>query len=68
MKLIVLCMGTIVALLAIIVGRLGTVFQVAVAAGGVVAGSLLGLFTLGMTSRTANSIVSFAFGNIQNLI
>lgn len=59
MKLIVLCLGTIVALLAIIVERLGSVFQVAVVVGGVIAGSLLGLFTLGMTSRTANSIVCF---------
>lgn len=57
MKFIVLGLGVLIAILAIVVERLGSVFQAALILGGVSAGSLLGLFTLGMTTRTANSIV-----------
>lgn len=59
MKFIVLALGATIAVLAVIVEKMGPVFQVAVILGGIGAGSLLGLFTLGMTTRTANSIVSF---------
>lgn len=57
MKIIVLVLGIIISILTIIVEQLGSIFQVAVIVGGVTAGSLLGLFTMGMTSRKANSIV-----------
>lgn len=59
MKIIVLVLGIIISILTIIVEQLGSIFQVAVIVGGVTAGALLGLFTMGMTSRKANSIVRF---------
>lgn len=41
--------------LVFIVEHLGAVFHLAIALSGVTAGSLLGIFTLGMVSRKANT-------------
>lgn len=58
MKVAVLVIGVIVTALVFVVERLGSVFQVGSSLFGLSAGPYLGIFTIGMISRTANSKVS----------
>lgn len=55
MKMIVLILGLIMVLLVFVVEHMGQVFVVSVATSGVTAGSLLGIFTIGMLSRYVNT-------------
>lgn len=57
MKLITLIVGILVTLLVFLVEQLGSVFQVSAQLSGIMAGSLLAMFILGMTSRSANTKV-----------
>ena len=60
MKGIVVVLGVIVALLALVVERLGSVYQLALSLSSVTAGGILGIFAMGMLCRQANSkVMSF---------
>lgn len=62
MKLIVIISGATVTCLVFFVEKMGTAFQIGSSITGVSAGCHLGIFTLGMTCKTANTKV-----NILNL-
>lgn len=55
MKLLVVILGTIIVSLVFVVEHMGQVFRVNIAVAGLTAGSLLGLFTIGMFSRYVNT-------------
>lgn len=55
MKLLVVILGTIIVSLVFVVEHMGQVFRVNIAVAGLTAGSLLGLFTVGMMSRYVNT-------------
>lgn len=55
MKLLVVILGTIIVSLVFVVEHMGQVFRVNIAVAGLTAGSLLGLFTVGMMSRFVNT-------------
>lgn len=55
MKLLVVILGTIIVSLVFVVEHMGQVFRVNIAVAGLTAGSLLGLFTVGMFSRYVNT-------------
>lgn len=55
MKLLVVILGTIIVSLVFVVEHMGQVFRVNIAVAGLTAGSLLGLFTVGMLSRYVNT-------------
>lgn len=55
MKLLVVVLGTIIVSLVFVVEHMGQVFRVNIAVAGLTAGSLLGLFTVGMMSRYVNT-------------
>lgn len=58
MKLIAVLVGIVVTTLVFLVEKLGSVFQVSLSIGGIFTGSILAMFILGMTSRSANAKVS----------
>lgn len=58
MKWTVVVLGTIVMALVFVVEKLGSVFQIGISVLGLANGTFLGIFTVGMTSRTANSKVT----------
>jgi solute carrier family 5 (sodium-coupled monocarboxylate transporter), member 8/12 len=55
MKLLVIILGAIIVSLVFVVEHMGQVFRVNIAVAGLTAGSLLGLFTVGMMSRYVNT-------------
>ncbi|CAO1405272.1 unnamed protein product [Diamesa tonsa] len=55
MKLIAFCVGCICLALVFVVENLGGVFSIGIAFSGVTTGTILGLFTMGMTSTRFNS-------------
>lgn len=55
MKVLVVILGILILSLVFIVEHLGQVFRVAISVSGLTAGTLLGLFTIGMVSRTVNT-------------
>lgn len=55
MKLIVIVLGAINISLVYVVESLGSVFQMANSLHGITGGALLGMFTIGMVSRSANT-------------
>lgn len=55
MKLFVVLLGTLFVLLVFVVEHMGQVFRISIAVSGLTAGALLGLFTIGMTSRFVNT-------------
>lgn len=57
MKWLAVALGIIVTALVFVVERLGTVFQVGVSIAGLTYGAFLGIFTIGMMSRSANTKV-----------
>lgn len=59
MKWLVVLFGIIVTLLVFVVEQLGPVFLVGVSLTGITAGAFLGIFTIGMVSRSANTKVKF---------
>jgi solute carrier family 5 (sodium-coupled monocarboxylate transporter), member 8/12 len=58
MKVIVVITGMIVVCLVFVVEHMGAVLTIAIATSGVTAGTLLGMFTMGMTMRQVNTKVS----------
>lgn len=58
MKWLSILLGVIVTALVFVVESLGSIFQISVSISGVTAGAFLAIFTIGMTSRTANSKVN----------
>lgn len=64
MKLIALLVGILSTTLVFLMEKLGSVFQVSMSISGIFVGSILAIFILGMTSRSANTKVSvFAIAN-----
>lgn len=59
MKWLVVVLGIIVTGLVFVVEKLGPVFQVGTSISGITVGAFLGIFTIGMTSRSANTKVRF---------
>lgn len=57
-KAITVAVGILVTSLVFVVEQLGSIFQLTTQLSGLVSGSLLTMFTLGMTSRSANTKVS----------
>lgn len=57
MKIIVVISGLVVMFMVLVIEKMGTVFQASTSLGGVYAGCLLGIFTLGMTCKTVNTKV-----------
>ena len=55
MKLIAFCVGCVCLALVFVVEKLGGVFSIGIAFSGVTTGTILGLFTMGMTSTRFNS-------------
>jgi Na+/proline symporter len=55
MKILVVVLGLIIVSLVFVVEHMGQVFAVNMAVSGITAGSLLGLFTIGMVSRYVNT-------------
>lgn len=67
MKLLVVILGTIIVSLVFVVEHMGQVFRVNIAVAGLTAGSLLGLFTVGMMSRYVNT-KGVIYGAIGSMI
>lgn len=61
MKCLAVILGVVVTGLVFIVEKLGPVFQVSNSLAGIMQGSFLGMFTIGMTSHTANTKVKILF-------
>lgn len=59
MKWISVVLGILMTALVFVVEKLGSVFQIGISISGVFTGSFLSMFILGMTSRSANTKVSF---------
>ena len=57
MKIIVVILGAIMISLVFVVEKMGSVFQMTIGVTGTTAGAMLGMFTIGMVSRTANTKV-----------
>ncbi|XP_058455249.1 sodium-coupled monocarboxylate transporter 1-like [Malaya genurostris] len=55
MKMIVVVLGIIVIVLVFVVEKMGSVIQIVVSCTGVISGSVMGMFTLGMVSTRANT-------------
>ncbi|XP_062547223.1 sodium-coupled monocarboxylate transporter 1-like [Armigeres subalbatus] len=55
MKMIVVLLGAIVIVLVFVVEKLGSIIQMALSCTGVISGSILGMFTIGMVSTKANT-------------
>lgn len=55
MKIIVIALGILMLSLVFVVEQMGQVFRISIAVSGLTAGALLGLFTIGMTSRFVNT-------------
>ncbi|XP_038107357.1 sodium-coupled monocarboxylate transporter 1 [Culex quinquefasciatus] len=70
MKLIVVILGLLVIGLVFIVEKLGSIVQMAVSCTGVISGSVMGMFTLGMVSTRANTkgVVSGVIVSISCMI
>lgn len=68
MKWIVVIAGIIVTLLVFVVERLGSVFHVGISIAGIMSGAFLGIFTMGMITRTANTRVCLRQSNIVSQI
>lgn len=61
MKWTVVVLGIIVTALVFVVEKMGPIFQIGISIDSVAAGAYLGIFTIGMTSRTTNTKVSRIF-------
>lgn len=57
MKWTVVILGIVVTALVFVVEKLGPVFQIGISVSSLAGGAFLGIFTVGMTSRTANTKV-----------
>ncbi|XP_055599025.1 sodium-coupled monocarboxylate transporter 1-like [Uranotaenia lowii] len=70
MKLIVVILGLIVMVLVFVVEKLGSIVQMAVSCTGVISGSIMGMFTLGMcsTRATTKGVVSGVVVSITCMI
>lgn len=55
MKLIVVILGLILIVLVILVDRLGQVYELSLTLSSVTTGTMLGIFTMGMVCRSANT-------------
>lgn len=55
MKIIVVILGLILIILVILVDKLGQVYELSLTLSSVTTGTMLGIFTIGMVSRSANS-------------
>ncbi|XP_058818709.1 sodium-coupled monocarboxylate transporter 1-like [Topomyia yanbarensis] len=55
MKMIVVILGVVVIVLVFVVEKMGSVIQIVVSCTGVISGSVMGMFTLGMVSTRANT-------------
>lgn len=55
MKILVVVLGILMLSLVYVVEHMGQVFRISIAVSGLTAGALLGLFTIGMTSRFVNT-------------
>lgn len=55
MKLIVVILGLILIVLVIVVDRLGQVYELSLTLSSVTSGTMLGIFTMGMLCRSANT-------------
>lgn len=55
MKMLVVVLGILILSLVFVVEQMGQVFRISIAVSGLTAGSLLGLFTIGMLSRYVNT-------------
>lgn len=66
MKVLVVVLGILILSLVFIVERMGQVFRISIAVSGLTAGSLLGLFTIGMLSRYVNTkgVICGAIGSM----
>ncbi|XP_019550433.3 sodium-coupled monocarboxylate transporter 2 [Aedes albopictus] len=70
MKVIVVLLGVIVIILVFVVEKLGSIIQMAISCTGVISGSILGMFTIGMVSTKANTkgVVSGVVASISSMI
>ncbi|XP_065079972.1 sodium-coupled monocarboxylate transporter 1-like [Ochlerotatus camptorhynchus] len=70
MKVIVVILGALVIVLVFIVEKLGSIVQMAISCTGVMSGSILGMFTIGMVSTKANTkgVVSGVVASISCMI
>lgn len=59
MKLITIVFGIIVIVMVFVIEKMGAVFQASLSLFAIPAGSLLGIFTLGMTCKTVNTKVNY---------
>lgn len=67
MKGLVVVLGFLILALVFVVERMGQVFQVAIVISGLTAGTLLGMFTIGMVSRRVNAR-GLMIGSITSMI
>jgi sodium-coupled monocarboxylate transporter 8/12 len=66
MKLLVVLLGILILGLVFVVERMGQIFQITIVLSGLTAGAMLGIFTIGMLSRSVNSkgVMTGAIGSM----